>query len=65
MLPLFSCLQASIQGRVKELRESAASDDVEGMKKGIEALQQEVMKMGQAMYGQPGVLAGGAHVCIS
>ena len=47
-------LQSSIQSRVKELRETAATDDVEGMKKGIESLQQEVMKMGQAMYGQGG-----------
>lgn len=42
---------------MKELRETSATDDVEGTKKGIEALQQEVMKMGQAMYSQPGALA--------
>nr|CAB71138.2 heat shock protein [Dunaliella salina] len=53
-------VKSSIQNRVKELRESAGADDVEGMKKGIEALQQEVMKMGQAMYGQPGGDAGAA-----
>jgi len=47
--------QTAIEGRVKELRETAATEDVEGMKKGIEALQQEVMKMGRAMYAQPGV----------
>lgn len=47
-------LQSGIEAKVSELRESVGKEDLEGMKKGMEALQAEVVKMGQAMYQQPG-----------
>jgi hypothetical protein len=40
------------------VKDAVASDDAAKMKSTMEALQQEVIKMGQAMYQQPG--AGGA-----
>lgn len=40
-------VKASIEGKVKELRDAITADDLEAMKKGMEALQQEVIKMGQ------------------
>jgi len=52
-------VKASIEGMVTTLKESVASESVEGMKSGMEALQQEVMKMGQAMYAQPGAPGAG------
>ncbi len=52
--------QANVEDKVKALRDSVASDDVAGMKKGMETLQQEALKIGQAMYSQGGAAAGGA-----
>jgi molecular chaperone DnaK (HSP70) len=52
-------LKAKVEKAVATLRESIAADDVEGMKKNMEALQQEAMAMGQAVYSQGGQ-AGGA-----
>ncbi|KAJ9522678.1 hypothetical protein QJQ45_019762, partial [Haematococcus lacustris] len=51
-------VKASIEGKLTEVRDAVASDDAARMKSSMEALQQEVIKMGQAVYGQPG--AGGA-----
>ena len=52
-------LQAKVEDKIKALRDSVNADDTDGMKKGMEALQQEAMTMGQAMYSQPG--AAGAE----
>jgi len=60
-------IKGKVEDKIKALKESIGSDDVEGMKKGMEALQQEAMQMGQAMYSQggapgdqPGAAPGGA-----
>jgi len=39
-----------VKEKVAELKEALAIDDVEKMKSAQEALQQEVMALGQAMY---------------
>ena len=41
------------------MRDAVGVDDIEGMKKGMEELQQEAMQMGQAMYSQGGAAPGG------
>ncbi|KAL6755372.1 heat shock protein 70B [Haematococcus lacustris] len=51
-------VKASIEGKLKDVRNAVASEDAGRMKSSMDALQQEVIKMGQAVYGQPG--AGGA-----
>eukprot|EP00195_Chlamydomonas_chlamydogama_P004650 CAMPEP_0202920352 /NCGR_PEP_ID=MMETSP1392-20130828/76811_1 /ASSEMBLY_ACC=CAM_ASM_000868 /TAXON_ID=225041 /ORGANISM="Chlamydomonas chlamydogama, Strain SAG 11-48b" /LENGTH=678 /DNA_ID=CAMNT_0049613843 /DNA_START=151 /DNA_END=2187 /DNA_ORIENTATION=- len=53
-------LKTTIEGSIKELRDAVNADDVDGMKKKMESLQQVVMQMGQAMYqgGAPGAGAG-------
>ncbi|KAJ9512676.1 hypothetical protein QJQ45_018838 [Haematococcus lacustris] len=51
-------VKASIEGKLKDVRDAVASEDAGRMKSSMDALQQEVIKMGQAVYGQPG--AGGA-----
>lgn len=54
-------IKAKIEDKIKELREKVTADDIDGMKKGMETLQQEVMAMGQAMYQQgqqPGAAPG-------
>ncbi|KAK9815742.1 hypothetical protein WJX72_008803 [[Myrmecia] bisecta] len=52
-------VKAKVEQAVATLRESINSDDTEAMKKNMEALQQEAMAMGQAVYSQ-GAQAGGA-----
>eukprot|EP00192_Tetraselmis_astigmatica_P007300 CAMPEP_0117663384 /NCGR_PEP_ID=MMETSP0804-20121206/8575_1 /TAXON_ID=1074897 /ORGANISM="Tetraselmis astigmatica, Strain CCMP880" /LENGTH=694 /DNA_ID=CAMNT_0005470381 /DNA_START=179 /DNA_END=2263 /DNA_ORIENTATION=- len=51
-------MKKTIEGKVSELKDAIAADDVQGMKDKMEALQKEVMAMGQAMYqgaeGAPG-----------
>lgn len=47
-------VKTQVEDKIKALRDAVGVDDVEGMKKGMEALQQEAMKMGQAMYSQGG-----------
>jgi hypothetical protein len=49
-----------VEAKVSELREAVASEDPAKMKAGMEALQQEAMKMGQAMYASGQAAAGGA-----
>jgi len=53
-----SCPQTQVEAKIKALKDVVAVDDVEGMKKGMEELQQEAMKMGQAMYGSQGGAPG-------
>lgn len=50
-------VKGMITGKVNELKAAVASEDVAKMKAGMDALQQEVVKMGQAIYSNP---AGGA-----
>jgi len=47
-------VKSSIEAKMATLKSAVGADDIDGMKKGMEGLQQEVMKMGQAMYGQQG-----------
>lgn len=46
-----------VEAKIKSVREAVAADNTEAMKTEMEALQQEIMAVGQAMYSQPG--AGG------
>jgi chaperone protein DnaK len=46
--------KSKVEARIADLRQAVEKDDVEGMKKGIEGLQQEQMAIGQAIYGQQG-----------
>ena len=50
-------LKAKVEAAQNSLKEAIAKDDVEGMKKGMEALQAEVMAIGQAVYSQAGAAA--------
>lgn len=45
-------LKEKVEASIKTLRESIAADDLEAMKKNTEALQQDLMAMGQAVYQQ-------------
>lgn len=47
-------VKTSVEGKITELEEAIKSDDVEAMKAKMEELQQEAMKVGQAMYGGAG-----------
>ena len=40
----------AIENDIKSLKESLESDDIEQIKKGLEALTQSSMKLGEAMY---------------
>ena len=55
-------VKSKIEGKMKEMRDAIATENVTTMKPALEALQQEVMQMGQAMYQQGGGAgpAGGA-----
>lgn len=52
--------KSKIDEKIASLREAINNDDVEAMKSGIEALNQEAMAMGQAMYSQSQPGAEGA-----
>lgn len=52
-------IKSAVEAKVAELKEVAAGDDIEAIKKAIEAVQAEAMKMGQAVY-QAGQAAEGA-----
>ena len=43
------------------MQEALKGDSVDGIKSATDALQQELMAMGQAVYAQPGAQAGGAQ----
>ncbi len=60
-LPLssvFCCVQTAVEAKVAALREAVAADDAAKMKSAMEALQQEALKLGQAVYAQGGQAAG-------
>lgn len=47
-------LKSRVEAKVADLREAASSEDVSKMKQAQEALQQEIMQIGQAIYGSGG-----------
>ena len=47
-----------MEAKLSELQSAVNSEDTEAMKRGIQAVQQEAMAMGQAMYASGG--GGGA-----
>ncbi|KAG1670940.1 hypothetical protein FOA52_011375 [Chlamydomonas sp. UWO 241] len=47
-------VKAKIEANIETLNAAVAAEDVAGMKSGMEALQKEVMAMGEAMYAKPG-----------
>jgi heat shock 70kDa protein 1/2/6/8 len=47
-------VKEAVEAKVAVLEEAVKSDDVERMKAAQEELRKEAMKMGEAMYGQPG-----------
>ncbi|KAG2492602.1 hypothetical protein HYH03_009018 [Edaphochlamys debaryana] len=52
--------KAKVEGKLGELKTALPSDDAETIKNAMNALQQEVMAMGQAMYSQAGAAGGAA-----
>merc|ERR1711988_999910 len=51
-------MKEKVDAKLKALKESIAADDVEGMKANQEALQKEMMEVGQAVYSQGGAAGG-------
>ena len=51
-------LKTKVETKVEELKAAIATDETEKMKTAMDALQQEVMQMGSAVYGQPGAQPG-------
>lgn len=47
-------LKSRVEAKVADLREAASTEDVNRMKQAQEALQQEIMQIGQAIYGSGG-----------
>ncbi len=47
-----------MEAKIKDLQEAVNSENTEGMRKGIEALQKEVLEMGQAIYSKGGAAGG-------
>ena len=45
-------IKAKVEAKLKDLKDAIASDSTEAMKTAQEALQQEVMAMGQSVYSQ-------------
>ncbi|PNW81520.1 hypothetical protein CHLRE_06g250100v5 [Chlamydomonas reinhardtii] len=53
-------IKAKVEAKLGELKAALPADDAEATKAAMNALQQEVMAMGQAMYSQAGAAPGGA-----
>ena len=49
-------VKSKIESGLQTLKDAIAKDDTEAMTKGIDALRQDTMAMGQAMYSQVGRL---------
>ena len=47
-------VKSKVEEKIKALREASEQDNLEAMKSGMEALQQEMMSVGQAVYSQVG-----------
>jgi hypothetical protein len=54
-------LKSRVESKVADLKEAAQAENVDKMKRAQEALQQEVMQIGQAIYGSGGAGAGPAQ----
>jgi molecular chaperone DnaK len=54
-----SATRGDLEAKINDVREAIKTDDVERMKRTMEALQQASMKMGETMYQQPGAAPGG------
>ena len=52
-------MQAKVEEKINSLRDAVGTESTEGMKRAMEALQQEAMKMGESMYKQGGASGGG------
>jgi len=53
-------LRADLEGKINDVRDAIKSDDINRIKRTMQALQQASLKLGQAMYaGQPGAAPGG------
>ena len=50
-------VKSKVEEKIKALREASEQDNLEAMKSGMEALQQEMMSVGQAVYSQVGAAA--------
>jgi molecular chaperone DnaK len=51
--------RGDLEAKINDVREVVKTDDVERMKRTMEALQQASMKMGETMYQRPGAAPGG------
>jgi len=52
--------RADLEGKINDVRDAIKSDDINRIKRTMQALQQASLKLGQAMYaGQPGATPGG------
>lgn len=54
-------LKSRVEAKVTDLKEAANREDVNKMKQAQEALQQEIMQIGQAIYGSGGAGADPAQ----
>ncbi|PWH12816.1 MAG: molecular chaperone DnaK [Ardenticatenia bacterium] len=53
-------LRADLEGKINDVRDAIKTDDINRIKRTMQALQQASLKLGQAMYaGQPGTAPGG------
>ncbi|MGC8879344.1 MAG: molecular chaperone DnaK [Anaerolineae bacterium] len=53
-------LRADLEGKINDVRDAIKSDDINRIKRTMQALQQASLKLGQTMYaGQPGAAPGG------
>jgi len=54
-------IRGDLEGKINDVREAIKTDDINRIKRAMEALQSASMKMGESMYGQPqpGAAPGG------
>lgn len=52
-------VKSQVEAKITSVREAISKDDTELMKSEMEGLQQEMMKVGQAVYSQAGQQEGG------
>jgi len=53
-------VKSGVEAKLKDLKDAIASENTESMKTAMEAMQKEVMAMGQSMYSQAGAEGGAA-----
>lgn len=54
-------LKSNVEARVGDLKDAAQTEDLDKMKRAQENLQQELMQIGQAIYGNKGAGTGPAQ----